>query len=104
MAALARKTDEHRGVCDHGLLCCPHVVVGEIAEGSPDYYVNGLPAARLNDGVTHDCPHCGTGFISSSSQTVMANGRGIARLGDAVTYPAGSGTITMASGNVNVGD
>jgi len=104
MHGAARKGDQHRGTCGHGSLCCPHSVIGEISEGSPDVFINGRPAARLNDSVTHDCPHCGTGYVSSASGSVKANGRGIARIGDTVTYPGGSGTITAASGNVNVGD
>ena len=98
MQKVARKTDEHRGICDHGIpLCCPHIVAGTITQGSPNVYVNELPVARLGDIVTHDCPHCGTGHISSASATVSANGIKIARLGDEVTYPGGKGVITTAS-------
>ena len=104
MPQIARVTDEHRGICGHGADCCPHNVVGEIVEGSPDTFANGLQVARLGDMVEHDCPHCGIGWISSSSSTVRANGIGVARLGDAVTYPGGGGTITTASGNVRAGD
>ena len=104
MPQAARVTDEHRGACDHGDICCPHNVVGTITEGSPNVLVNGLQAARLSDPVIHDCPHCGTGYISGASGTVRANGLGIARLGDPVTYPGGGGEITTASGNVRAGD
>ena len=103
MARIARVTDEHRGICSHGLDCCPHNVVGTIVEGSPDTLANGLNVARLNDAVIHNCPHCGTGYISSASSTVKANGKGVARLGDTVIYPGGSGTITTSSGDVNAG-
>ena len=101
MPAQARVTDEHRGTCSHGASCCPHSVVGTIIEGSPDTFVNGLQAARLNDSVVHNCPHCGTGHISSASGTVSVNGIPAARLGDAVTYPGGGGTITTSSENVS---
>ena len=104
MPALARVTDEHRGICGHGAPCCPHSVVGTIIQGSPDTNANGLPVARLNDSIEHNCPHCGTGHVSSCSSTVKANGIGVARLGDSVTYPGGGGTITIASGDVNAGD
>ena len=100
MPKVARKTDEHRGICSHGLPCCPHNVVGTIIQGSPDTNANSLPVARLNDEVEHDCPHCGTGYISTASATLRANGIGIARLGDEVTYPGGSGNITIASPDV----
>ena len=104
MPQLARVTDEHRGICNHGAPCCPHSVVGAIVEGSPDVFVNGLQAARLDDRVEHNCPHCGTGHISSASGSVFANGIPVARLGDAVTYPGGGGTITTASDDVRAGD
>ena len=104
MPAVARVTDEHQGICDHGMSCCPHNVVGTIVEGSPNTNANGLSVARLNDNVVHNCPHCGTGYVSSCSGTVKANGIGVARLGDSVTYPGGVGTITTASPDVNAGD
>jgi len=103
MPQAARITDEHRGICNHGAPCCPHSVVGEITEGSPDAYFGGLKAARLGDGATHNCPHCGTGNISSASRTVNVNGKGVARLGDEVTYPGGSGVITTAGEKMNIG-
>ena len=104
MSQIARVTDTHEGICNHGLPCCPHSVTGTIVIGSPDVFANDLQVARLNDDVEHNCPHCGTGFISSCSSTVFANNIGVARLGDAVTYPAGSGTIITGSEDVFVGD
>ena len=104
MPRAARVTDEHRGVCSHGADCCPHSVVGTITSGSPDVFINGLRAARLNDTVRHNCPHCGTGFVSSASGSVFANGAPVARLGDRVTYPGGRGTITTANDTVTAGD
>ena len=101
MTQIARKTDEHRGTCSHGLPCCPHDVVGTIIQGSLDTNINNLPVARLYDEVEHDCPHCGTGYISSASATLKANGIRVARLGDEVTYPGGSGVITTSSPDVN---
>ena len=103
MPEAARDTDTHEGICDHGLSCCPHNVVGTIIAGSPDVFTNGLAAARLLDPVAHNCPHCGTGYISSASGTVSANGLGRARKGDEVTYPGGKGVITSGSRNVFIG-
>ena len=103
MSRMARVTDGHRGTCGHGAICCPHSVAGTITAGSPDVFVNGLQAARLNDRVEHNCPHCGTGHISSASGSVSANGMPAARLGDSVTYPGGGGIITTASPDVNAG-
>ncbi|MCL2201270.1 MAG: PAAR domain-containing protein [Oscillospiraceae bacterium] len=104
MGQVARRTDTHRGVCDHGEGCCPHSVSGTITGGSPNVTVGGLGVARMDDPVTHSCPHCGTGRISSASGSVTVNGRGAARVGDSVTYPGGSGTITSGSANASFGD
>jgi len=100
MDGMAKQGDIHEGICGHGADCCPHSVTGTISSGSGDVYINGSPAARLNDDVIHNCPHCGTGYVSSASGKVIINGRGAARIGDKVTYPGGSGVITTASGNV----
>jgi uncharacterized Zn-binding protein involved in type VI secretion len=103
MPRKARLGDQHSGICDHGLPCCPHGVSGVIVQGSPNINSNRKPVARLNDAVTHNCPHCGTGNISSASGTVKANGIGVARIGDSVTYPGGGGKIISASENVFAG-
>ena len=103
MPNLARVTDIHEGICNHGLPCCPHNVVGAIVEGSPTVTANDLQVARLGYLVNHSCPHCGIGHISSCSSTVFADGIGVARLGDTVTYLGGVGIITTASTNVNAG-
>ena len=103
MAKAARVTDTHAGICDHALPCCPHHVIGTITQGSPDTFINGMPAARLDDRVFHNCPHCGIGYISSASGAVKINGKGAAREGDKVTYPGGSGVIPSGSGNVSLG-
>jgi len=100
---VARVTDVHKGVCNHGQICCPHNVAGKIVSGSSDIFTNGLSQARDGDTVTHDCPHCGTGIIVASSASVMVNGRLIARIGDSVVYPGGEGKIISASEDVNAG-
>jgi len=104
MARIARRTDEHRGICDHGAQCCPHSVIGSIIEGSVNSLADGLEIARLNDRVMHNCPHCGTGTISSASSSVMVDGIGVARIGDTVTYPGGGGIITTGSPKSFAGD
>lgn len=100
---VARVSDKHVGVCDHGQLCCPHNVTGTITSGSADVFTNGVAQARDGDVVTHNCPHCGTGAISCTS-SVYVNGKPIAHLGDKVIYPGGSGVITTASQDVNADD
>lgn len=100
MINVARVTDRHQGICNHGAPCCPHDVSGAIVEGSPDVFTNGLQQARDGDLVHHNCPHCGTGRIEASSKTVFVNEKKIARLGDVVTYPGGSGVIIESSPDV----
>ena len=97
---IARIGDVHKGICNHGLDCCPHSVTGTIVQGSPDVFNNGKNVARNGDHVVHNCPHCGTGYIVSSS-TVKVNGISIAHLGDTVIYPGGSGTIVSSSHDTN---
>ena len=100
---IARVTDKHRGICDHGIIpCCPHIVEGEIIVGSPTTKANSLSVARLGDSVIHDCPHCGVGHISMGSPNILTDGLPTARLGDSVTYPGGSGVIVTASPDVKV--
>lgn len=103
MRGIARKTDVHSGICSHGFGCCPHNVVGIIAEGSQNILANGLGVARLGDLVTHNCPHCGIGLVASASGTVNANGLGVARIYDEVVYPGGAGIINTASEDINAG-
>ena len=97
---VARETDIHEGVCDHGAPCCPHNVAGIIVEHSPTTQANGLGVGRLGDLVEHDCPHCGTGFVSTACGTVLTDGKPVARLGDEVTYLGGKGTIFTGSDTV----
>jgi len=99
MPGVARLNDTHKGICNHGLPCCPHEVIGTISTASGNVIVNGRGAARLNDKVIHNCPHCGTGYISSAASKEI-NRQYLARLGDEVTYPAGKGKIVTASENV----
>lgn len=98
---VARLTDMHQGVCDHGFDCCPHSVIGNITTGSSNVFANDLSLARDGDQVTHNCPHCGTGYISANPSSVFINGKCIAKLGDSVIYPGGNGSIIQASENVN---
>ena len=103
MSLDARTSDNHMGICAHGAQCCPHSVIGTIVQGSPNVFVNGRPAARLNDMVRHSCPHCGVGWVDSASSSVFANGIPVARSGDRVRYPGGRGSILSGSSNTIVG-
>ena len=68
---------------------------GEISQGSPDVYINGLPAGRVADTET-----CDAGKVAQGSTTVFINGLPAARVGDKVTCGA---VIVGGSGNVFIG-
>lgn len=80
---------------------------GLIDKGSPNVFINGLPAARMTD--TSDewtVPSCstGTGVIIGGSGNVFINGLPAARKGDAVSpHTDIPGEITSGSGNVFIG-
>lgn len=67
--------------------------------GSPNVFINGLPAHRLGDHwVTHCCgPSCHDSYTSEGSSKVFINGIPAARIGDAVAC----GSI-IAQGSPNV--
>ena len=78
----------------HGCLACPHPVKGPINTGSPNVFINGLPAARVGDtGVHAAC--CGPNMfeIIGGDSSVLINGRPAARIGDATKHCGGAGTI-----------
>jgi uncharacterized Zn-binding protein involved in type VI secretion len=92
MPAAARKTDP-------GVVHCSSYT---IAQGSPDVFINGLPAARVGDpSTTHLRPgspctsHVST--ISQGSPDVFVNGIALARVGDPL-----SGCTTIAAGSPDV--
>ena len=72
--------------------------------GSPNVFVNGIPAHRQGDGwAAHgssspSAPHGSS--LAAGSGTVSANGKPLGRIGD----PVGCGSAVAAgSGNVNAG-
>ncbi|MCF6251777.1 MAG: PAAR domain-containing protein [Methylococcaceae bacterium] len=75
----------------------PHVG-GPILEGSPDVFINDLPAARVGDAELCVGP---TDKISSGSPSVFINWKPAARMGDSCAH---GGKITIGSSNVFIGD
>ena len=97
-----RINDSTSGICYVGLPCCPHGRSGTNSEGSPDVYINSLPAHRLGDFGNCNCPHGGTFKSSSASQSVFVNGRGLVRVNDSTTcVVCGCGGVHV-SGSPNV--
>jgi uncharacterized Zn-binding protein involved in type VI secretion len=71
---------------------------GPIVRGSPNVFINGLPAARQSDEVIHS-NHPPEAIVKGSS-TVFINGLPAARLGDPVSC---GDPITNGSPNVIIG-
>ena len=104
MPPVARQTDPAQGTCAHGCPACPHPVLGIIAVGSPDVFINGLPAARKDDMGLHAACCDGNNFtISKGSATVYVNGKPLARQGDSTRHCGGIGSITAGSPTVLAG-
>lgn len=105
MPAQARVGDDAHCPSDgHGCLACNHPVTGPCTQGSPDVYVNGLPAERKGDpGVHSSCCGANTWIAEGCSSTVFINGLGAHRLDDQTIHCGGEGTTIMASPDVFVG-
>jgi uncharacterized Zn-binding protein involved in type VI secretion len=100
MPSAARIGDNCTG---HG--CFP---ASSIIAGSGDTFINGIPAARVNDAVLlHVCPcpkmpHGMHGRkIAKGSSNVSINGQAAARVGDKM---ACGGAVSAGSGDVLIGD
>lgn len=74
-----------------------------IIEGSPDVFIDGMPAARVGDALApHDKPNNPPHprKIAAGSSTVLVNGKPLAITGGAVDC----GGVIIGSGTVIVGD
>ena len=80
-------------VCGHGKMS------GPVINGSPDVFINSLPAARITDATKGNCNHIGS--ISSGSPNVFINSLNSARIGDS-TKKCTEGKLITGSPNVNV--
>jgi uncharacterized Zn-binding protein involved in type VI secretion len=89
----------------HGCPGCPHPGTGPAIMGSPDVFVNGLPALRVDDmGIHAVC--CGPNMwkAQQGAPTVFINGKAAYRLNDPSKHCGGSGQLIEGSGDVIVGD
>lgn len=85
MPSTTRIGDGTTGICDVGLDCCPHGRAGTNSTGSPNVYINFIPAHRRGDTGPCNCPHGGTFASVGCSSTVFINGRGATRIDDLTT-------------------
>lgn len=87
MPAVTRQGDMCTG---HGP-CSPRPSVS----GSPNVYVNGIPAHRVADAWARHCTH--TSSLAAGSGSVFANARPLGRIAD----PVACGSL-VATGSPNV--
>jgi uncharacterized Zn-binding protein involved in type VI secretion len=85
--------------CPHyamGCPACPHDVRGPILSGSPNVFIDGLPAARVGDNGIH-AGGCGpTSYvIKGGDPSVLIDGKPAARVGDPTNHGGGMGTIIL---------
>jgi uncharacterized Zn-binding protein involved in type VI secretion len=106
MAAAGRLGDQAQIQQDaHGCPGCPHPGVGPAIAGSPDVFINGMPALRKDDlGLHAVC--CGPNMwqANAGSGTVFINGKAAHRNGDATKHCGGQGKLIQGSADVNIGD
>lgn len=97
--------DGTSGICDIGLICCPHGRAGTNSTGSPNVFINGLAAHRVGDFGACNCHHGGTFQSVSGSSTVFINGRPATRSGDmtACVVCGQAGSHVNGSPNVFIG-
>jgi uncharacterized Zn-binding protein involved in type VI secretion len=97
----------HKSQCPadaHGCIGCAHPVIGPVVTGSPNVFVNFLPATRVTDmGVHAAC--CGPNMwqATAGSTTVLINNLQAHRLGDQDQHCGGVGQMVEGSPDVMTG-
>jgi uncharacterized Zn-binding protein involved in type VI secretion len=88
----------------HGCPACPHPAMGPAVSGSPNVFVNGRPALRVDDiGIHAACCGSNTWAAAQGSVTVFINGQPAHRMMDATRHCGGMGHLIDGSANVIVG-
>ena len=110
MPAAARMGDPVIGMTtgEHSGHTTPHLPMefrGMVNQGSPDVFINGIPAARQGDQTLERDNCCGFsyGSVKIGSGSVLINGRPAARQGDPLNAHNGEGSIAGGSGDVIIG-
>jgi uncharacterized Zn-binding protein involved in type VI secretion len=101
-----RLLDRARNPADnHGCPTCPHaMVIGPAIVGSPNVFINGLPALRKADMGKHvACCGPNSWMADKGSLLVNINGRPAFRKGDVSRHCGGWGQLTEGSPNVLIG-
>ncbi len=88
----------------HGCPACPHTCLGPAIIGSPDVFVNSLPALRVDDiGVHAACCGPNMWLAKSGSATVFINSKPAHRKDDIDQHCGGMGKMITGSHNVKTG-
>lgn len=88
----------------HGCPACPHPAIGPAIVGSPNVFINGLPALRKADMGKHQaCCGPNSWMADKGSLLVNINGRPAFRKGDASKHCGGVGQLIEGSPNVLIG-
>jgi uncharacterized Zn-binding protein involved in type VI secretion len=105
MPAQSRLGDQSQIQADaHGCPACPHPCVGPAIVGSPNVFVNNMPALRFGDaGVHAACCGPNTWIAKGGSSTVLINGKAAHRMGDPDQHCGGMGQMIQGSPNVFTG-
>ncbi|MCO5353308.1 MAG: PAAR domain-containing protein [Bryobacteraceae bacterium] len=100
-----RQTDLAMNPADaHGCPACPHPVSGPAVQGSPNVFINGLPALRVGDpGIHAACCDGNTWKAAGGTARVLINGLPACRKGDPTQHCGGSGHLISGSPNVLFG-
>jgi uncharacterized Zn-binding protein involved in type VI secretion len=106
MPAAARLGDNAQVDNDaHGCPACPHPGIGPIVVGSPDVFINSLPAARQDDiGIHAVCCGPNNFTIKKGSPTIYVNNKPLARVNDNCQHCGGAGPIKVGSPDVMADD
>ncbi|NUN16337.1 MAG: hypothetical protein HUU55_22140 [Myxococcales bacterium] len=89
----------------HGCPSCAHPVVGPAIAGSPNVFVNGKSALRVNDpGVHAGCCGPNTWNAAKGAPGVFFNSIAAHRKEDPTKHCGGNGKLIEGSQNVFVGD
>lgn len=105
MPAAGRLGDKSMVQADtHGCVACPHPAVGPAICGSPDVFINNLPALRITDtGIHAACCGPNTWMAVKGSSTVMINYLAAHRMGDTDQHCGGTGQLIEGSPDVLIG-
>src|SRR5687767_158744 len=101
MPPAGRVGDKAQSQADsHTCPACPHPTIGPAIQGSPDVYVNSLPALRVGDpGIHTAC--CGPNMwkADKGSSGVYINNKPAHRKDDATKHCGGNGKLIAGSNN-----